>query len=73
MSNIIFREDFFPNQYRADCRCYTCTAWKDGADSFVGFAVNRKDGLQSSNFYGQSLGEIGTQFLDYIQKQEVSA
>lgn len=73
MCNIIFREDFFPNQYRADCRGYTCTAWKDGADSFVGFAVNRKDGLQSSNFYGQSLGEIGTQFLDYIQKQEVSA
>ena len=73
MSNIIFREDFFPNQYRADCRGYTCTAWKDGADSFVGFAVNRKDGLQSSNFYGQSLGEIGTQYLDYIQKQEESA
>ena len=73
MCNIIFREDFFPNQYRADCRGYTCTAWKDGADSFVGFAVNRKDGLQSSNFYGQSLGEIGTQLLDYIQKQEVSA
>lgn len=73
MCNIIFREDFFPNQYRADCRGYTCTAWKDGDDSFVGFVVNRKDGLQSSNFYGQSLGEIGTQFLDYIQKQEVSA
>ena len=73
MCNIVFREDFFPNQYRADCRGYTCTAWKDGAYSFVGFAVNRKDGLQSSNFYGQSIGEIGTQFLDYIQKQEVSA
>ena len=73
MCNIIFREDFFPNQYRADCKGYTCTAWKDGADSFVGFAVNRKDGLQSSNFYGQSIGEIGTQFLDYVQKQEVSA
>ena len=73
MCNIIFREDFFPNQYRADFRGYTCTAWKDGADSFVGFAVNRKDGLQSSNFYGQSLGEIGTQCLDDIQKQEASA
>ena len=73
MGNIIFREDFFPNQYRADYRGYTCTAWKDGADSFVGFAINRKDGLQSNNFYGQSLGEIGTQFIDYIQNQEVSA